>query len=123
LTAIDHVVLNVSDYEASRRFYDAALDALGFTVGSEFPNMCGYTRDGKPWLWIAQRGETSRGTHVALRARSRTEVDAFHAAATGAGGRDNGAPGIREHYHPTYYASFALDPDGNNIEAVTHDPE
>jgi catechol 2,3-dioxygenase-like lactoylglutathione lyase family enzyme len=111
---IDHVILNVSDYGASRAFYEAALAPLGF---------CGFDRDGKPWLWIAERPETSHGTHVAIRARSRAEVDAFHAAALAAGARDNGPPGVREHYHPSYYAAFALDPDGNNIEAVTHEPE
>ena len=120
---IDHVILNVSDYGASRAFYEAALAPLGFTVGMEFPGFCGFDRDGKPWFWIAERPETSHGTHVAIRARTRAEVDRFFAAATGAGGRDNGPPGVREHYHPSYYAAFALDPDGNNIEAVTHEPE
>jgi catechol 2,3-dioxygenase-like lactoylglutathione lyase family enzyme len=120
---IDHVILNVSDYEASRAFYEAALEPLGFTPGMEFAGMCGFDRDGKPWIWIAQRPETAHGTHVAIRAHSRAEVDAFHAAALAAGGRDNGPPGVREHYHPSYYAAFALDPDGNNIEAVIHKPE
>ena len=120
---IDHVILNVSDYDASYAFYKAALAPLGFSVGMEFQGMCGFDRDGKPWFWIARRDPTTHGAHVAIRARRRAEVDAFFAAATAAGGRDNGPPGVREHYHPTYYASFALDPDGNNIEAVTHEPE
>jgi catechol 2,3-dioxygenase-like lactoylglutathione lyase family enzyme len=120
---IDHVVLNVSDYAASKAFYDAALEPLGFGVVMEFEGMCGWGRDGKPWLWIAERGEPSRGTHVAIRADSRAHIDAFHEAALAAGGRDHGPPGLREHYHPTYYSAFALDPDGNNIEAVIHTPE
>ena len=120
---IDHVVLNVSDYAASKRFYDGALEPLGFAVVMEFEGMCGWGRDGKPWLWVAERGETSRGAHVAIRADSRAQVDAFHAAALAAGGRDNGPPGVREHYHANYYSAFAIDPDGNNIEAVIHTPE
>jgi len=120
---IDHVILNVSDFDASRAFYEAALEPLGFTVGMEFPGMCGFDRDGKPWFWIAQREPTTHGAHVALRARSRAEVDAFFAAATSAGGVDNGPPGVREHYHPGYYASFVLDPDRNNVEAVIHTRE
>jgi catechol 2,3-dioxygenase-like lactoylglutathione lyase family enzyme len=120
---IDHVILNVSDYGASRAFYEAALAPLGFSVGMELAGFCGFDRDGKPWFWIAERPETSHGAHVAIGARSRDEVDAFHAAALAAGGQDNGPPGVREHYHPAYYAAFALDPDGNNIEAVIHTPE
>ena len=117
---IDHVILNVSDFEASAAFYEAALGALGFSAGMEFEGMRAYDRDGRPWFWIVQRGEPARGTHVAFPARSRAEVDAFHAAGVGAGGRDNGPPGVREDYHENYYAAFVLDPDGNNIEAVIH---
>jgi catechol 2,3-dioxygenase-like lactoylglutathione lyase family enzyme len=119
---IDHVILNVSDFEASERFYAAALGALGFTPGMEFEGMRAYDLDGRPWFWIVHRGEPARGTHVAFPARSRADVDAFHAAALAAGGRDNGAPGVREDYHANYFAAFALDPDGNNIEAVIHAP-
>ena len=97
---IDHVILNVSDYDASRAFYEAALAPLGFVVGMEFPGFCGFDRDGKPWLWIAERPETSHGTHVAIRARSRDGGGRVLRGGDGAGGRDNGPPGVREHYHP-----------------------
>jgi catechol 2,3-dioxygenase-like lactoylglutathione lyase family enzyme len=117
---IDHVILNVSDFEASAAFYEAALGALGFTPGMGFEGMQAYDRDGRAWFWIGRRGEPARGTHVAFPARSRAEVDAFHAAGVAAGGRDNGPPGVREDYHENYYAAFLLDPDGNNIEAVIH---
>lgn len=78
---------------------------------------------GKPELWLRPDDGPIRPTHVALRAPSRAAVDAFHAAALAAGGVDHGAPGLRTHYHPNYYGAFVLDPDGYNIEAVTHDPE
>ena len=111
---IDHVHLRASDLEASRRFYRAALEAVGFTD----------IREGADWfsadeLWIDKAdGPTSR-VHLAFQAASRDMVDGFHAAALAAGGRDNGAPGERS-YHPGYYAAFVLDPDGNNVEAVHH---
>jgi catechol 2,3-dioxygenase-like lactoylglutathione lyase family enzyme len=120
---IDHVILNIRDYRQSKRFYDGALSPLGLTPIMAFEQMCGYGVDGKPWLWIAQRGEPSAGTHVALSAPDRATVDAFYEAALESGGRDNGPPGLRPHYHETYYGAFALDPDGNNIEAVCHRPE
>jgi catechol 2,3-dioxygenase-like lactoylglutathione lyase family enzyme len=111
---IDHIHLRASDLEASRRFYRAALEAVGFTA----------IREGADWfsadeLWIDKAdGPTSR-VHLAFQAASRDMVDRFHAAALAAGGRDNGAPGERS-YHPGYYAAFVLDPDGNNVEAVHH---
>jgi catechol 2,3-dioxygenase-like lactoylglutathione lyase family enzyme len=120
---IDHVIVNVSDFDASFAFYEAALGALGFTPGMEFEGQRAFDLDGRPWFWIAQRSEPGRGVHVAFPAQRRAAVDAFHAAALGAGGRDNGPPGVRADYHPNYYAAFALDPDGNNIEAVTHEPD
>jgi catechol 2,3-dioxygenase-like lactoylglutathione lyase family enzyme len=79
----------------------------------------GFARDGKPWFWIRE-GEPAAGIHVAFRADEADTVDAFYGAAVGAGGKDNGPPGLREHYHPTYYAAFVHDPDGNNVEAVHH---
>jgi catechol 2,3-dioxygenase-like lactoylglutathione lyase family enzyme len=83
----------------------------------------GFGDDGKPWFWIGT-GDTPHGrTHVALATASRANVDAFHAIALAAGGRDNGAPGLRPQYHPNYYGAFVLDPDGHNIEAVCHAPE
>ena len=82
-----------------------------------------YGADGKPFLWIASGGKAAPRVHVAIRAESRAQVDAFYKAALAAGGKDNGKPGLRPHYHATYYGAFVLDPDGNNIEAVTHKPE
>jgi catechol 2,3-dioxygenase-like lactoylglutathione lyase family enzyme len=117
---IDHVGLEVRDYRRSKQFYGAALKPLGFELAMEFEGrMGGFARDGKPWFWIRQ-GEPAAGVHVAFRAADTDAVDAFHAAAIGAGGKDNGGPGLREHYHPTYYAAFVHDPDGNNVEAVHH---
>ncbi len=117
---IDHVGLEVRDYRRSKDFYSAALAPLGFELAMEFEGRVGgFARDGKPWFWIRQ-GEPAAGVHVAFTAPDGDSVDAFHAAALGAGGTDNGAPGLRQHYHPTYYAAFVHDPDGNNVEAVHH---
>ena len=121
---LDHVGINVSDYERSRDFYTRALAPLGYTLLMEpMPGFGGFGRDGKPDFWIAEpREPTTRNVHVALAADDRGTVDAFHEAALEAGGSDNGGPGVREHYHPSYYGAFVLDPDGNNIEAVCHRP-
>ncbi len=117
---IDHVGLEVSDYRRSKEFYTAALEPLGFELAMEFEGRVGgFARDGKPWFWIRE-GEPAAGIHIAFTAPDTDTVDAFHAAAVGAGGEDNGPPGLREHYHPTYYAAFVHDPDGNNVEAVHH---
>lgn len=127
---IDHMGIAASDFDASRRFYDAALGALGAGVMMEVTpeqtggyHGLGYGRDGKPDFWVGNFGPRGAGIHVAFVARSRAEVDAFYAAAMGAGGKDNGAPGIRAHYHPNYYGAFVYDPDGINVEAVCHLPE
>ena len=121
---LDHVGINVSDYDRSRDFYTRALAPLGYTLLMEpMPRIAGFGKDGKPDFWIAEpREPTTQNVHVALAAEDRATVDAFHAAAVEAGGTDNGPPGLREHYHPTYYGAFVLDPDGNNIEAVCHTP-
>ncbi|HEY7206972.1 MAG TPA: VOC family protein [Gaiellaceae bacterium] len=120
----DHVGVNVSDYGASRAFYEPTLQALGYTVQMDFADWkaAGFGTDGKPSFWIAEREPTGTGTHVAFACENRLLVDAFHAAAIAAGGRDNGRPGIREEYHEHYYGAFVLDPDGNNVEAVCHRP-
>jgi catechol 2,3-dioxygenase-like lactoylglutathione lyase family enzyme len=120
---LDHVGLPAHDVAASRRFYEAALAPLGFAVVMEVPGMpgAGFGLPGKPSFWV-QPGAGAGGIHLAFHAATRDQVDAFYAAALAAGGTDNGAPGVREHYHPTYYAAFVLDPDGNNVEAVCHDP-
>src|SRR5262249_6520852 len=120
----DHVGLNVRDYRASRAFYEAALAPLGYRVVMAFDEWkgAGFGAGDKPEFWVFEREPFGTGTHVAFTCDERSAVDAFHAAGTDAGGRDNGAPGIREQYHPAYYAAFVHDPDGNNIEAVCHIP-
>jgi catechol 2,3-dioxygenase-like lactoylglutathione lyase family enzyme len=122
---LDHISLNVSDYARSREFYERALAPLGFSLLMEpAPNVGGLGRDGKPWFWITdQRKPVTENVHVAFTAPDRATVDAFHAAALEAGGTDNGAPGVRAIYHPAYYGAYVLDPDGNNVEAVSHRPE
>lgn len=121
---IDHLGIPVSDVAASRRFYEAALAPLGYRVMGEETNGLGnnivlFGVDEVDFV-IADGEPVSAGVHHAFRARSRAMVDGFHAAALAAGGRDNGAPGIRERYHPDYYAAFVIDPDGMNVEAVCH---
>lgn len=128
---IDHMGVSASDFEVSRRFYDAALGAIGARVVMEVtPAMTGgiyhgigYGKHGKPDFWLSNGGPKGSGIHIAFVAENRAEVDAFHAAAMAAGGRDNGAPGLRAHYHPGYYGAFVYDPDGINVEAVCHKPE
>ena len=121
-SVLDHVALNVTDYGRSRAFYLAALAPLGIGVVMEMPEHkgIGLGEDGKPYLWISERGVPCTSTHVALAAPDTDAVDAFYDAAIAAGGTDNGPPGPRPHYHPGYYAAFVLDPDGNNVEAVCH---
>ena len=116
----DHIGFRVRDMEASRRFYLAALAPLGGGVAMEGPYGVGLGRGGKPSLWLSQGAPPVSPLHIAFAARTRAEVDAFHAAALAAGAKDNGAPGLRPHYHPNYYGAFAIDPDGHNIEAVCH---
>jgi catechol 2,3-dioxygenase-like lactoylglutathione lyase family enzyme len=116
----DHVGFRVRNLEASRKFYLAALAPLGFGVAMEGNFGVGLGRDGKPELWLSPGDPAASPLHIAFAARNRAEVDAFHAAALAAGGKDNGAPGLRPHYHPNYYGAFAIDPDGHNIEAVCH---
>jgi catechol 2,3-dioxygenase-like lactoylglutathione lyase family enzyme len=122
---LDHLGVNVSDYDRSRDFYEKALEPLGFTLLMEpAPRTGGFGREGKPWFWITdQREPTTKNVHVAFTAPDRATVDAFHAAALDAGGTDHGAPGIREIHHPTYYGAYVLDPDGNNVEVVCHRAE
>lgn len=129
MPTLDHVTLVVGDYALSRAFYEKALAPLGIAKIMEFGQACGFGRDGKPEFWIGmgpasfQKPEQLRiitPTHIAFAARSRAEVEAFHAAALAAGGKDFGAPGLRTHYHPNYYGAFVLDPDGHDVEAVFH---
>lgn len=127
---LDHIGFPVADLARSRAFYEAALAPLGYAVLMEAPaaltgaeTHLGFGAPGKPDFWLASGGALGGRLHVAFSAPDRATVDAFHTAAIAAGGRDNGGPGLRPHYHPTYYGAFVLDPDGHNIEAVCHRPE
>ncbi len=125
---IDHVGFPVSDYARSKTFYIRTLAPLGYglvmEVGGEHTESkapaAGFGFSGKPDFWIGGEGGLEKPLHVAIVAADRGSVDAFHVAGLQAGGKDNGAPGLRPHYHPNYYAAFVLDPDGHNIEAVCH---
>ena len=114
----DHVGLQVKDLDASVRFYTAALSPLSLVLCSREGSGAGFGPSGEPALWLYAQAKTPAGTHLAFRAPDRAVVDRFHAAGLAAGGRDNGAPGLRADYSPKYYAAFLLDPDGNNVEAV-----
>jgi catechol 2,3-dioxygenase-like lactoylglutathione lyase family enzyme len=117
---IDHLGLEVREYTRSKDFYLAALAPLGIELLLEFEGRVGgFGRDGKPFFWVRE-GEPAAGIHVAFASPDTDTVDAFYAAAIGAGGEDNGPPGLRTHYHPGYYGAFVRDPDGNNVEAVHH---
>lgn len=109
----DHIGINVRDYRASRDFYERALAPLGYHVVMAFDEWkaVAFGEEDKPTFWMSQREPYGAGTHVAFHCVDRPAVDAFHAAAVAAGGKDNGGPGVRGHYHPTYYAAFVLDPD------------
>ena len=120
---IDHTGFGVRDYAASKAFYERALAPLGITLIMEVMEAAaGFGEGGKPIFWLEERRTPVTEVHVAFLAKDRATVDAFHAAALEAGGTDNGAPGLREIYHPTYYGAYVLDPDGNNVEAVCHAP-
>jgi catechol 2,3-dioxygenase-like lactoylglutathione lyase family enzyme len=119
---IDHITLTVRDLAVSRPFYEAVLAALGYRVLMEYEGMCGFGDRG-PAFWMRQGDPPTTPQHIAFMARRRADVDAFHAAALAAGGKDNGAAGLRPGYHETYYAAFAIDPDGHNLEAVNHREE
>jgi catechol 2,3-dioxygenase-like lactoylglutathione lyase family enzyme len=115
----DHVGLKVQDLARGIAFYKAALGALGHELCDSGDDYAGFGPQGKPALWLhANADGAGRGAHVALRAPNRAAVERFHAQGLAAGGRDNGAPGLRPDYSASYYAAFLLDPDGHNIEAV-----
>ncbi len=125
---IDHTGLSMSVPARSRRFYEAALAPLGYKMMMEIPKehtqglvVLGFGVPPKPDFWIHEGAPQEPRLHIAFRANSHAEVDAFYAAALEAGGRDNGPPGPRPHYHAGYYGAFVLDPDGHNIEAVCHE--
>ncbi len=127
---IDHVGFPVSDYQRSKEFYNEALAPLGYTLIMEVSGAhtesghpaAGFGADGKPDFWIGGEGGLEGSLHIAITTEDRAAVDTFHRAALAAGGRDNGAPGLRPQYHRDYYAAFVLDPDGHNVEAVCHSP-
>ncbi len=126
---LDHTGVAVSDFERSRAFYRTALSPIGYELLAEFPaavtghaDVAGFGEPPKPDFWI-NRGTPNRpAIHIAFRVQNRAAVDAFYAAALVAGGRSNGAPGLRPHYHAHYYGAFVLDPDDHNIEVVCHEP-
>ncbi len=125
---IDHTGVNVSNFEESKKFYQKALAAIGYELIVEFPasvtgsaDVAGFGEGGKPDFWIASGTPNNPPVHVAFRVSNRAFVDAFHKAALEAGGKDNGQPGLRAHYHPDYYGAFVHDPDGHNVEAVCHE--
>ena len=127
---IDHIGFAVSSMERSKAFYSNALDPLGIGVIMEVSAKetaadahAGFGKRNRAFFWIGTGSRPKGGAHVAFTAQTRAEVDSFYRAALAAGGRDNGAPGPRPHYHKHYYGAFVLDPDGNNIEAVCHRPE
>jgi catechol 2,3-dioxygenase-like lactoylglutathione lyase family enzyme len=125
---IDHIGFSVSDYERAKDFYTKALAPLGYAVVREVPAdqtesgfaAAGFGAAGKPDFWIAGEGKLEKPVHIAITAKDRAAVDVFYKSALAAGGKDNGAPGLRPHYQPNYYAAFVLDPDGHNVEAVCH---
>lgn len=117
---IDHIGIPVADLDTSVAFYTKALAPLGYVLIMRRDQFAGFGVAGKPDFWIAA-GKPADRMHVAFRAGGRAEVRAFHDAAIAAGGKDNGGPGIRAIYHPSYYGAFVLDPDGYNVETVCHD--
>lgn len=126
---IDHCGVFVHDFIRSKEFYVQALAAIGYALRMEFPasvtghtDVAGFGEAQAPDFWISRGTPNNPPVHIAFRVPSRTIVDAFHHAAIAAGGRDNGPPGLRPHYHSNYYGAFVLDPDGHNIEAVCHEP-
>lgn len=125
---IDHTGVKVTNPAKSRKFYELALAPLGYAVLMEIPKehtgglvVLGYGVAPKADFWLAE-GKPNDPLHIAFRADNRKQVDEFYKAAIAAGGKDNGPPGPRPHYHANYYGAFVLDPDGHNIEAVCHDP-
>ncbi len=120
---IDHVTIGVSDIERSKAFYDETLKSIGIErLYAEGDSFAGYGANNKAFFWIGSKTTGVIGVHIAFTVDTRSAVDRFHASGLSAGGRDNGFPGLRPHYHASYYGAFVLDPDGHNIEAVCHRP-
>jgi catechol 2,3-dioxygenase-like lactoylglutathione lyase family enzyme len=120
---LDHVGFHVTNFEASKAFLVSALAPLGIRVAGEGPGWAMLGRGGRGQFWFGAMGAAPGPIHVAFAAENREQVRQFHAAAIAAGGKDNGPPGLRPHYHPNYYGAFVVGPDGHNFEAVCHAPE
>lgn len=119
----DHIGFGATNLEASKTFFLQSLAPLGVAVAMDGPYGVGLGRNGKPSLWISPTTEKPAHLHLAFAAETRKDVDAFYAAALAAGGKGNGPPGLRPHYHANYYGAFVIGPDGHNVEAVCHKPE
>ncbi|WP_299594672.1 VOC family protein [uncultured Microbulbifer sp.] len=119
---LDHIGLIVHDYQRSKGFYQLALSPLGYELVSEMAGWAGFGWGGKPQLLIKGGSSTTPAVHIAFSAEDRETVQAFYDRALEAGGKDNGAPGLRPEYHEHYFGAYVLDPDGNNIEVVCHIP-
>jgi catechol 2,3-dioxygenase-like lactoylglutathione lyase family enzyme len=115
----DHIGIRTRHSASMSAFYESVLAPLGYTRLVSYEGGAGFGRNGVPELWIGE-GDAASSIHLALASQSRAAVDAFHTAALAAGAKDNGAPGIRADYAPSYYAAYVIDPDGNNLEAVCH---
>lgn len=120
---IDHIGVRTRRFMEMSAFYEAVLAPLGYRKLFTYEGGAGFGREGAASLWIGDAEKASAGIHLAIASATRTSVDAFYEAAMTIGAKDNGAPGLRPNYSPNYYAAFVLDPDGNNIEAVCHQPE
>lgn len=120
---IDHIIISVTHIDEAKEFYSMSLAPLEYDLIWEMQTWLGFGRDGKPDFLLKGEGKASPPVHIAFRAESRLMVRNFYNAAIAAGAKDNGPPGLRTDYHPNYYAAYVFDPDGNNIEAVCHDPE
>ena len=118
---IDHTAVNVTSIEEAKRFYSEALEPLGYSLAFEVGEFLGFGEGGALSFGVVRRDPVGAG-HVAFASPDRATVDRFYEAAVAAGGKDNGPPGLRKHYHEHYYAAFVHDADGNNIEAVCHTP-
>jgi catechol 2,3-dioxygenase-like lactoylglutathione lyase family enzyme len=119
----DHVGFGVTDYGASKAFFLKALQPIGVEIVMEGPYGLGLGQGGKPSLWMFETSEKPAHLHLAFTASARKQVDEFYRAALEAGGKDNGGPGLRPHYHANYYGAFVIGPDGHNVEVVCHKPE
>lgn len=118
---LDHIGLRTAAFEKSKKFFVAALAPLGLLPKVEYAGGVGFAKHGSPTFWLAESPLAPSSVHLAFTAPNRAAVDSFYEAAIAAGGRDNGKPGLRIDYHPSYYAAYVIDEDGNNIEAVCHD--